>query len=107
MGSLFYLYMFYYNKNVRKKYIAVIEKIIRKYNFNIDFNIIIMNTNFSYVYGESIFYNTGDVIIKINFSLGDIEDTLIHELAHCIAREYKHNLKWRKTYRKLKENKDG
>lgn len=107
MGSLFYLYMFYYNKNVRKKYIAIIEKIIQKYNFNIDFNVIIMNTNFNYVYGESIFYNIGDVIIKINFSLGDIEDTLIHELAHCITREHKHNLTWRKTYRKLKENKDG
>lgn len=107
MGSLFYLYMFYYHKNVRKKYIAIIEKIIRKYNFNIDFNVIIMNTNFNYIYGESIFYNTGDVIIKINFSMGDIEDTLIHELAHCIAREHKHNLKWRKTYRKLRENQNG
>lgn len=107
MGSLFYLYMFYYNKNVRKKYIAIIEKIIQKYNFNIDFNVLIINTNFNCIYGESIFYNSGDVIIKINFSLGDIEDTLIHELAHCITREYKHNLAWRKAYRKLKENKDG
>lgn len=105
MGSLFYLYMFYYHKNVRKKYIAIIEEIVQKYNF--DFDVLIINTKSKIIYGETIFYKTGNVIIKINFSLGDIEDTLIHELAHCVTREYKHNLKWRKTYRKLRENQNG
>ena len=97
--------MFYYHKNVCKKYIVIIEKIIQKYNF--DFDVLIVNTKSKAIYGETIFYKTGNVIIKINFSLGDIGDTLIHELAHCIAREYKHNLKWRKTYRKLRENQNG
>lgn len=99
--------MFYYHKNVRKKYIVIIEKIVQKYNFDIDFNVLIVNTRSKTIYGETIFYKTGNVIIKINFSLGDIEDTLIHELAHCIIRGYKHNLKWRKTYRKLRENQNG
>lgn len=97
--------MFYYHKNVCKKYIVIIEKIVQKYNF--DFDVLIVNTKSKAIYGETIFYKTGNVIIKINFSLGDIEDTLIHELAHCIIREYKHNLKWRKAYRKLKENQNG
>lgn len=94
--------MFYYHKNVCKKYIVIIEKIVQKYNF--DFDVLILNTKSKAIYGETIFYKTGNVIIKINFSLGDIEDTLIHELAHCITREHKHNLMWRKTYRKLREN---
>lgn len=97
--------MFYYHKNVCKKYITIIEEIVKKYNF--DFDVLIINTKSKIIYGETIFYKTGSVIIKINFSLGDIEDTLIHELAHCITREYKHNLKWRKTYRKLRENQNG
>lgn len=97
--------MFYYHKNVCKKYIVIIEKIVQKYNF--DFDVLIVNTKSKAIYGETIFYKIGNVIIKINFSLGDIEDTLIHELAHCITREYKHNLKWRKTYRKLRENQNG
>ena len=87
------------------KNIVIIEKIVQKYNF--DFDVLIVNTKSKAIYGETIFYKTGNVIIKINFSLGDIEDTLIHELAHCIIREYKHNLKWRKTYRKLRENQNG
>ena len=97
--------MFYYDKNISKKNISILENIIK--NYTIDFDVLIVNTKSKVIYGEAIFYKTGNVIIKINFSLGDIEDTLIHELAHCITREHKHNLKWRKTYRKLKENKDG
>ena len=97
--------MFFYNKKFSKKKNGNKEKKIQKYNF--DFDVLIMNTKSKIIYGETIFYKTGNVIIKINFSLGDIEDTLIHELAHCIVREHKHNLKWRKTYRKLKENKGG
>lgn len=97
--------MFYYHKNICKKYIVIIEKIVQKYNF--DFDVLIVNTKSKIIYGETIFYKTGNVIIKINFSLGDIEDTLIHELAHCIIREHKHNLTWRKTYRKLRGNQNG
>ena len=54
------------------------------------------------VYGESIFFENGPAIININFDAGEIEDTFIHELAHCIMRERTHNLSWRRKYRELK-----
>lgn len=91
----------YYDTKLKKKWIKVLDTFIHKYNNSCDLSILICETNKKDVYGETIFDNES-ALIKINFNAGDIEDTFIHELAHCITRERSHTLIWRRCYRKLK-----
>ena len=91
----------YYDIRLRKKWIKILDTFIYKYNNSCDLDILICETNKKDIYGEAIF-NNKSALIKINFNAGDIEDTFIHELAHCISQERSHKLIWRRCYRKLK-----
>lgn len=91
----------YYDTKLKKKWIKILDTFIYKYNNSCDLNILICETNKKDIYGEAIF-NNESALIKINFNVGDIEDTFIHELAHCISQERSHKLIWRRCYRKLK-----
>lgn len=91
----------YYNTKLRKKWIKILDTFIYKYSNSCNLDILICETNKKDIYGEAIF-NNKSALIKINFNVGDIEDTFIHELAHCISQERSHKLIWRRCYRKLK-----
>lgn len=91
----------YYDTNLRKKWIKILDTFIYKYSNSCNLDILICETNKKDIYGEAIFDNKS-ALIKINFNTGDIEDTFIHELAHCISQERSHKLIWRRCYRKLK-----
>ena len=91
----------YYDNKLRKKRIKEFEYIANKYKNSCDLDILICETNKKDIYGEAIFDNKS-ALIKINFNAGDIEDTFIHELAHCISQERSHTLIWRRCYRRLK-----
>ena len=91
----------YYDIKLKKKWIKILDTFIYKYNNSCNLNILIYETNKKNIYGEAIFDNKS-ALIKINFNAGDIEDTFIHELAHCISQERSHKLIWRRCYRKLK-----
>lgn len=91
----------YYDTKLRKKWIKILDTFIYKYNNSCNLDILICETNKKDIYGEAIFDNES-ALIKINFNVGDIEDTFIHELAHCISQERSHKLIWRRCYRKLK-----
>lgn len=91
----------YYDTKLRKKWIKILDTFIYKYSNSCNLDILIYETNKKDIYGEAIFDNKS-ALIKINFNAGDIEDTFIHELAHCISQERSHKLIWRHCYRKLK-----
>lgn len=91
----------YYDIKLKKKWIKILDTFIYKYSNSCNLNILICETNKKNIYGETIFDNES-ALIKINFNVGDIEDTFIHELAHCISQERSHKLIWRRCYRKLK-----
>lgn len=91
----------YYDTKLRKKWIKILDMFIYKYSNSCNLDILICETNKKDIYGEAIFDNKS-ALIKINFNVGDIEDTFIHELAHCISQERSHKLIWRRCYRKLK-----
>ena len=91
----------YYDIKLRKKWIKILDTFIYKYSNSCNLDILICETNKKDIYGEAIFDNKS-ALIKINFNVGDIEDTFIHELAHCISQERSHKLIWRRCYRKLK-----
>lgn len=91
----------YYDTKLKKKWIKILDMFIYKYSNSCNLNILICETNKKDIYGEAIFDNKS-ALIKINFNVGDIEDTFIHELAHCISQERSHKLIWRRCYRKLK-----
>ena len=93
----------YYDYKLRKKRIKEFQYIAEKYKNSCDLEIMIGETKKDSVYGESIFFENGPAIININFDAGEVEDTFVHELAHCIIRERTHNLLWRKKYRELKK----
>lgn len=93
----------FYDHKLKKKRIKKIEPIAEKYKNSCDLEIMIGETKKISVYGESIFFENGPAIININFEAGEIEDTFVHELAHCIIRERTHNLLWRRKYRELKK----
>lgn len=93
----------FYDNKLRKKRIREFESIAEKYKNSCDLEIMICETKKDSVYGESIFFENGPAIININFDSGDVEDTFIHELAHCIVRKRTHNLLWRRKYRELKK----
>ena len=92
----------FYDHKLRKKRIKEFEHLADKYKNSCDLKIMLGETKKDSVYGESIFFENGPAIININFDAGEIEDTFIHELAHCITRERTHNLNWRRQYRELK-----
>ena len=92
----------FYDHKLRKKRIKEFEHLAEKYKNICDLEVMIGETKKDSVYGESIFFENGPVIININFDAGEVEDTFIHELAHCITRERNHNLNWRNCYRSLK-----
>lgn len=92
----------YYDHKLRKKRIKEFECIADKYKDSCNLDIMICETNKKNIYGQAIFFENGPAIIEINFNAGNIEDTFIHELAHCITRERSHALIWRRCYRKLK-----
>lgn len=96
----------YYDTKLKKKWIKILDTFIYKYNNSCDLNILICETNKKDIYGEAIF-NNESALIKINFNVGDIEDTFIHELAHCISQERSHKLAWRRCYRRLNEFNNG
>lgn len=96
----------YYDTRLRKKWIKILDTFIYKYNNSCDLDILICETNKKDIYGEAIFDNKS-ALIKINFNAGDIEDTFIHELAHCISQERSHKLTWRCCYRRLNEFNNG
>lgn len=96
----------YYDTKLKKKWIKILDTFIYKYNNSCDLNILICETNKKDIYGEAIFDNKS-ALIKINFNVGDIEDTFIHELAHCISQERSHKLAWRRCYRRLNEFNNG
>ena len=96
----------YYDTRLRKKWIKILDTFIYKYNNSCDLDILICETNKKDIYGEAIFDNKS-ALIKINFNAGDIEDTFIHELAHCISQERFHKLAWRRCYRRLNEFNNG
>lgn len=96
----------YYDTKLKKKWIKILDTFIYKYNNSCDLNILICETNKKDIYGEAIF-NNESALIKINFNVGDIEDTFIHELAHCISQERSHKLVWRRCYRRLNEFNNG
>lgn len=91
----------YYDTKLRKKWIKILDTFVYKYSNSCNLDILICETNKKDIYGEAIFDNKS-ALIKINFNTGDIEDTFIHELAHCISQERSHKLIWRRCYRKLK-----
>ena len=91
----------YYDTKLKKKWIKILDTFIYKYSNSCNLDILICETNKKDIYGEAIFDNKS-ALIKINFNTGDIEDTFIHELAHCISQERSHKLIWRRYYRKLK-----
>ena len=91
----------YYDTKLKKKWIKILDTFIYKYSNSCNLDILICETNKKDIYGEAIFDNKS-ALIKINFNAGDIEDTFIHELAHCISQERSHKLIWRHYYRKLK-----
>lgn len=91
----------YYDTKLKKKWIKILDMFIYKYSNSCNLDILICETNKKDIYGEAIFDNKS-ALIKINFNVGDIEDTFIHELAHCISQERSHKLIWRHCYRKLK-----
>lgn len=91
----------YYDTKLKKKWIKILDTFIYKYSNSCNLDILICETNKKDIYGEAIFDNKS-ALIKINFNVGDIEDTFIHELAHCISLERSHKLIWRRCYRKLK-----
>lgn len=91
----------YYDTKLKKKWIKILDTFIYKYSNSCNLDILICETNKKDIYGEAIFDNKS-ALIKINFNTGDIEDTFIHELAHCISQERSHKLIWRRCYRKLK-----
>ena len=91
----------YYDTKLNKKWIKILDTFIYKYSNSCNLDILICETNKKDIYGEAIFDNKS-ALIKINFNVGDIEDTFIHELAHCISQERSHKLIWRRCYRKLK-----
>ena len=93
----------FYDHKLKKKRIKEFEPIVEKYKNSCDLEIMIGETKKNSVYGESIFFENGPAIININFEAGDVEDTFVHELAHCIIRERNHNLLWRRKYRELKK----
>lgn len=93
----------FYDHKLRKKRIREFEPIAEKYKNSCDLEIMIGETKKKSVYGESIFFENGPAIININFDAGEVEDTFVHELAHCIIRERTHNLLWRRKYRELKK----
>ena len=92
----------FYDHKLKKKRIKEFEPLAEKYKNICDLEVMICETKKDSIYGESIFFENGPVIININFEAGEIEDTFIHELAHCIMRERNHNLNWRNCYRSLK-----
>lgn len=96
----------YYDTKLKKKWIKILDTFIYKYNNSCDLDILICETNKKDIYGEAIFDNKS-ALIKINFNVGDIEDTFIHELAHCISQERSHKLAWRRCYRRLNEFNNG
>lgn len=96
----------YYDIKLKKKWIKILDTFIYKYNNSCNLNILICETNKKDIYGEAIF-NNESALIKINFNVGDIEDTFIHELAHCISQERSHKLAWRRCYRRLNEFNNG
>ena len=96
----------YYDTKLRKKWIKILDTFIYKYNNSCDLDILICETNKKDIYGEAIF-DDKSALIKINFNVGDIEDTFIHELAHCISQERSHKLAWRRCYRRLNEFNNG
>lgn len=96
----------YYDTKLKKKWIKILDTFIYKYNNSCNLNILICETNKKDIYGEAIF-NNESALIKINFNVGDIEDTFIHELAHCISQERSHKLAWRRCYRRLNEFNNG
>jgi len=91
----------YYDTNLKEKWIKILDTFIYKYSNSCNLDILICETNKKDIYGETIF-NNELALIKINFNAGDIEDTFVHELAHCISQERSHKLIWRRCYRKLK-----
>ena len=91
----------YYDTKLKKKWIRILDTFIYKYSNSCNLDILIYETNKKNIYGEAVFDNKS-ALIKINFNAGDIEDTFIHELAHCISQEQSHNLMWRRCYRRLK-----
>lgn len=93
----------FYDHKLKKKRIKEFEPIAEKYKNSCDLEIMIGETKKKSVYGESIFFENGPAIININFDAGEVEDTFVHELAHCIIRERTHNLLWRRKYRELKK----
>lgn len=96
----------YYDIKLRKKWIKILDTFIYKYSNSCNLDILICETNKKDIYGEAIFDNKS-ALIKINFNVGDIEDTFIHELAHCISQERSHKLAWRRCYRRLNEFNNG
>lgn len=96
----------YYDTKLRKKWIKILDTFIYKYSNSCDLDILICEINKKDIYGEAIFDNKS-ALIKINFNAGDIEDTFIHELAHCISQERSHKLAWRRCYRRLNEFNNG
>lgn len=96
----------YYDIKLRKKWIKILDTFIYKYSNSCNLDILICETNKKDIYGEAIFDNKS-ALIKINFNVGDIEDTFIHELAHCISQERSHKLIWRRCYRRLNEFNNG
>lgn len=96
----------YYDTKLRKKWIKILDMFIYKYSNSCNLDILICETNKKDIYGEAIFDNKS-ALIKINFNVGDIEDTFIHELAHCISQERSHKLAWRRCYRRLNEFNNG
>lgn len=96
----------YYDTKLRKKWIKILDTFVYKYSNSCNLDILICETNKKDIYGEAIFDNKS-ALIKINFNVGDIEDTFIHELAHCISQERSHKLAWRRCYRRLNEFNNG
>ena len=96
----------YYDTKLKKKWIKILDTFIYKYSNSCNLDILICETNKKDIYGEAIFDNKS-ALIKINFNVGDIEDTFIHELAHCISQERSHKLAWRRCYRRLNEFNNG
>ena len=96
----------YYDTRLKKKWIKILDTFIYKYSNSCNLDILICETNKKNIYGEAIFDNKS-ALIKINFNVGDIEDTFIHELAHCISQERSHKLAWRRCYRRLNEFNNG
>ena len=79
----------YYDTRLKKKWIKILDTFVYKYKNSCNLNILICETNKKNIYGETIF-DDKSALIKINFNPGDIEDTFIHELAHCISQERSH-----------------